>query len=301
MSGKSWKSIQRQLRKLNYDPGPIDGIRGAKTLAAVKAFQAANGLVVDGIVGRRTRDVMFGSSGRIDHSIMTSAHLAALSYQLRQKRKGAADKELDAKFGLTVTRRCPTPGVEAYMLSNNCLLIPGSNSFADYVRFNLRVIKAGAKQLTLSYKHADKEVFSKETKAGASRTIWHQGFFSHANIISKWIGADQSDWPSLIIGHSLGAASAQILSKTFVSPAIGFAAPKLRKVNGRIKHDHLSLSICRADDIVCSLPSGFHHTGQTRQLIHKNRKRGLNHNMTAYIDALENQKPGLNIPTVWDP
>lgn len=301
MSRASWKSVQRQLTQLNFDPGPIDGIRGAKTINAVKAFQAASGLVADGIVGRRTRDVLFESAGTIDYSIMTSAKLAALSYKLKQKKKGAGDKRLEKDFQLKVVRRCPVPGVEAYMLNNGCLLIPGSNSFADYIRFNLRVIKAGAKQLSLSYTHADKEVFSEKTKAGASRTIWHQGFFSHANAIYKWIGKDQSNWPNLIIGHSLGAASAQILSKTFVTPAIGFAAPKLRRVDGPIKHDHLSLSICREDDIVCSLPTGFHHTGQTKILIHKRRKRGLNHKMKAYIDALENQKPGLDIPTVWDP
>ena len=187
------------------------------------------------------------------------------------------------------------------MLSNGCLLIPGSNSFADYIRFNLRIIRLGAKQLKLTYKQGDNEVFSEDAKAGASRTIWHQGFLAHATIIYDWIGKDQSNWPNLVIGHSLGAASAQILSKTFVTPAIGFAAPKLRKVNGRINHDHLSLSICRDDDVVCTLPGGFHHTGQIKKLIHKKRKRGLNHNMKAYIDALENQAPGLNIPTVWDP
>lgn len=301
MSRTSWKSIQRQLKKLGHDPGPIDGVQGAKTINAVKAFQRAAGLLPDGIVGRKTRGVMFENAQKIDYSIMTCAQLAAISYKLKQNSKGTADTTLGDDFGLTVKRRCPTPGVEAYMLSNGCLLIPGSNSFADYIRFNLRIIRLGAKQLKLTYKQGDNEVFSEDAKAGASRTIWHQGFLAHATIIYDWIGKDQSNWPNLVIGHSLGAASAQILSKTFVTPAIGFAAPKLRKVNGRINHDHLSLSICRDDDVVCTLPGGFHHTGQIKKLIHKKRKRGLNHNMKAYIDALENQAPGLNIPTVWDP
>lgn len=46
--------IQRRLKALGYDPGPLDGIRGRRTIAAVKALQADRGLVVDGIVGPRT-------------------------------------------------------------------------------------------------------------------------------------------------------------------------------------------------------------------------------------------------------
>jgi uncharacterized protein (TIGR02594 family) len=51
--------IQRALRALGYDPGPIDGIRGRLTIGAVKAFQADHGLVVDGIVGPRTAAKLF--------------------------------------------------------------------------------------------------------------------------------------------------------------------------------------------------------------------------------------------------
>lgn len=47
--------IQRRLKSLGFDPGPLDGIRGRRTIAAVKAFQEVYGLVVDGIVGPQTR------------------------------------------------------------------------------------------------------------------------------------------------------------------------------------------------------------------------------------------------------
>ena len=49
------REIQSALTTLGYGPGPIDGIFGAKTRAAVKRFQAEHGLVADGIVGRKTR------------------------------------------------------------------------------------------------------------------------------------------------------------------------------------------------------------------------------------------------------
>lgn len=46
--------LQTRLTAKGYGVGKIDGIFGIKTLEAVKAFQAENGLVVDGIVGEKT-------------------------------------------------------------------------------------------------------------------------------------------------------------------------------------------------------------------------------------------------------
>lgn len=48
--------LQRALDRLGFDPGPLDGIPGPRTTAAVKAFQEADGsLAVDGIYGPMTR------------------------------------------------------------------------------------------------------------------------------------------------------------------------------------------------------------------------------------------------------
>lgn len=47
-------ALQAALKARGFDPGPIDGIFGRRTIAAVKAFQAANGLEVDGIAGPKT-------------------------------------------------------------------------------------------------------------------------------------------------------------------------------------------------------------------------------------------------------
>jgi peptidoglycan hydrolase-like protein with peptidoglycan-binding domain len=45
---------QTALKNAGFDPGPIDGIMGPKTKAAIRAFQQAKGLKVDGIVGPAT-------------------------------------------------------------------------------------------------------------------------------------------------------------------------------------------------------------------------------------------------------
>jgi len=48
------KMIQIALKNAGYDPGVIDGQMGKSTIDAVKAFQKANNLPVDGKVGKRT-------------------------------------------------------------------------------------------------------------------------------------------------------------------------------------------------------------------------------------------------------
>ncbi len=60
MSSLNWKSIQIRLQKNGFNPGPIDGIRGRNTINAVKRFQEARGLLVDGIVGPQTFKALFG-------------------------------------------------------------------------------------------------------------------------------------------------------------------------------------------------------------------------------------------------
>lgn len=60
--GNITKWVQRKLNALGYNCGALDGIFGAKTAAAVMAFQRANGLVADGIVGQKTWSKLLGLS-----------------------------------------------------------------------------------------------------------------------------------------------------------------------------------------------------------------------------------------------
>lgn len=60
--GTAVKEVQARLEELGYELGLIDGIFGKGTQAAVKLFQARNGLTVDGKVGQRTLDKLFSGS-----------------------------------------------------------------------------------------------------------------------------------------------------------------------------------------------------------------------------------------------
>ncbi len=52
--GEQVKTLQRLLTALGYPCGAVDGSFGSNTLAAVKSFQTANKLEVDGYVGQNT-------------------------------------------------------------------------------------------------------------------------------------------------------------------------------------------------------------------------------------------------------
>ena len=52
--GEQVKTLQRLLLSLGYDPNGVDGSFGPGTDNAVRAFQKAKGLVVDGSVGKAT-------------------------------------------------------------------------------------------------------------------------------------------------------------------------------------------------------------------------------------------------------
>jgi peptidoglycan hydrolase-like protein with peptidoglycan-binding domain len=55
------KALQRQLSWLGFEPGTVDGRYGPITTGAVKRFQEANDLTVDGVVGHGTRDALRAS------------------------------------------------------------------------------------------------------------------------------------------------------------------------------------------------------------------------------------------------
>ena len=67
-NGDAVRTLQKNLKKLGYYNGSIDGDYGAGTVSAVTAFQLANGLTADGVAGKSTQNAILaalngGSSG----------------------------------------------------------------------------------------------------------------------------------------------------------------------------------------------------------------------------------------------
>ena len=62
MNGDAVRALQKKLKSLGYYTGTVDGDYGSGTVEAVKAFQSANGLTVDGKAGTKTLNAIYGSS-----------------------------------------------------------------------------------------------------------------------------------------------------------------------------------------------------------------------------------------------
>lgn len=60
--GSSVADLQRRLDAAGFSPGTPDGIFGSHTDAAVRSFQRAHGLDIDGIVGPQTWGALIGTS-----------------------------------------------------------------------------------------------------------------------------------------------------------------------------------------------------------------------------------------------
>jgi hypothetical protein len=176
---------------------------------------------------------------------------------------------------------------EAYLLNNGLLLIPGSNTAWDYLRYNFRLLNVGGN--TYKVKNgATGEMYGR---------VWHQGFLAHAMVIHKKFNSKP---PTFIIGHSLGAAAAQVLSMVWGVPAICFAAPRLYAGGMAINNSQKCLCVWRGDDPVGSLPGRrFRHAGKSLRLGESKTFGLLNHHMRHYDAAVTDPNHKSVVPAVW--
>ncbi|HHW71541.1 MAG TPA: peptidoglycan-binding protein, partial [Clostridiales bacterium] len=92
--GSQVKELQNKLNELGYNCGKADGIFGSRTQKAVKDFQRANGLSVDGIVGPKTLAALYDgktSSNATSPSKPTSSSnsSASITSTLRRGSRGS--------------------------------------------------------------------------------------------------------------------------------------------------------------------------------------------------------------------
>lgn len=89
----NWLKIQNRLKLLGFNPGPLDGIFGRRTIAAIKAFQKSERIRVDGLIGPVTLSRLFEGRNASDSDIALDKDLESTIpwYDEAERLQGTAE------------------------------------------------------------------------------------------------------------------------------------------------------------------------------------------------------------------
>lgn len=178
-------------------------------------------------------------------------------------------------------------GAQALIMRDGVMLIPGSNEFSDWLK-NFNVLNILGRKFNAT-----------DASKSGSGAMFHAGFWHHTQQIHAFAKDNNARF---IIGHSLGAAAAQILGVALDIPAVGFASPRVKRGKHKVRYEDKILNICRADDLVTHMPpsdTGFRRLGTTYNLISPTINKGIDHRMIDYIGALDFDAFEGKLPNKW--
>jgi len=180
-------------------------------------------------------------------------------------------------------------GVQAYFLKSGVLSIPGSNEAYDWFEYNTRVNDPSMDGVAF------------DVAPGDSGSQFHAGFLDHAQTVYTFAKGLK---PKFIVGHSLGAASAQIVGTSLRVPTIAFASPRTLKgkPSNRLRGEGWVVNYCRVDDTVCHFPRNhkdFRVLGSQYWLNPDEINVGEDHSMKNYRKALKSRKIRERVPMQW--
>ncbi|MCP5071801.1 MAG: hypothetical protein GY947_00715 [Rhodobacteraceae bacterium] len=169
-------------------------------------------------------------------------------------------------------------GAQAYLLGDGSLVIPGTNEPTDWTKYNLNV-------------------FSMRQYRKSNGIRFHSGFLTHAQSILDWV---RDKDVKCITGHSLGAASGQILGPILNVPTICFASPKVSlKRFVRYRNEDKVLNFNRKDDRVTKVGGWFfRHLGRTEVLDPQGPHIGGDHKVKFYRELLVLDRYN-HLPKTW--
>ena len=174
--------------------------------------------------------------------------------------------------------------VAAGVLKEKNILVVTGSQVRDYPLYNLRPNRS------LSWRTEQDEI--KALLGPWKIGDFHSGFVLHAARALKFLDGHT---PDAIVGHSLGAASAQILGNHFNVPTVCLAPPQVIK-KARLQTDDMRketnsqwkvLNVAWRQDTVTSIarPLGFRCLGHRVVFVKANM--GIDHFVTNYLEMIE--------------
>ena len=178
---------------------------------------------------------------------------------------------------------------QAYLTTDDVLVIPGTNEFADWFKYNAQAFNGTGAQVGWG-----------GVNTAIATALWHFGFARHALETVIFMGARR---PKFIIGHSLGAGSAQILACHYRVPTVCFASPRPRFGIDQLPEEGWAVNLVNNDDIigaVLAAEAGFRRIGSVRGL-NPTTTGGLHHSMAEYKPALAARLATGSLDPFWPP
>ncbi|MEM7438344.1 MAG: hypothetical protein AAF393_02005 [Pseudomonadota bacterium] len=187
------------------------------------------------------------------------------------------DAAYEDALGSSTQKKPDSDGVQAYLMRDGTLVIPGTNELSDWRRYNMNV-------------------YDRKIADAGGGYRFHSGFLRHASAIYTWV---KNKRVKRVTGHSLGAASGQILGAKLNLPVINFASPKVSLKRYRYSNEIQILNFNRKDDRVTKAPRwGFRHVGQVVWLSQPGGNFGGDHKVARYVELLKDPRYA-HLPKRW--
>jgi len=214
--------LQNLLKKQGYNPGAIDGIFGSGTLAAVKSFQKAKGLTVDGLVGPATKSALYPRPVTLATCPSLSSGSKGECVTLLQKSLNTvifARLAVDGQFGPATqtavkdfqASRCIAadgivgPDTKAYLADNNKSKCPYKMSITS-----LRWSKVASDKYSQTY----------DIRVTASLRIQYERFVGNNSCVKTWSSDDRTVSYRCSYWNANGKATATITVYSGVNNAL---------------------------------------------------------------------------------
>ena len=172
-SGTVVKSIQTKLKEQGYYTGAADGVFGAKTKAAVIAFQKNNGLTADGVVGAKTLAALGlnGTTSTVSGSSYSNSDIALLARLIYGEARGESYTGQVA-VGAVVLNRVKSPS------------FPNTISAVIYQPYAFTAVSDGQINMT---PNASCTEAAKAAMNGWDPTYGALYYYNPSTATSKWI------------------------------------------------------------------------------------------------------------------
>jgi len=144
-TGSFVRRLQRALISTGFDSGAVDGIFGPLTEAAVKRFQAARGLSVDGIVGAHTWNELPTAVIRLHLKVLVDPTSLTVDEMVKNMR----DTYISARLGVEVasTETLPADPVLVDLDVGGCPFPCATTPTAEQARLFAHNAGVGANEL----------------------------------------------------------------------------------------------------------------------------------------------------------